>query len=921
MKSRFISDPQDPFGNGVLNMAEDAANTNFFPASFITAATHGGGTPPASAAPVISPDPFPIVPAETLEAQAAQNGPGGPGSVVAVTSATGTGITFNLVFDAAAMAATSAATAFRAGIQQAASILSATITDNITITLNIDYSGTGGGAAAGPDTGLYVNYSTVRADLVNNATKGDPTLNALPTGSTIQGQSQVAVWDAQLKLFGLALPSNYSGADGTATFATDINPSLLVGVALHELTHALGRVPYGSQPDIFDFFRSTSPGTELFSGNIPVSAAYFSVDGGYTKLADYGQNSDPSDFLNSGVQGGRDSFNEFYTSNTLQSLTAVDKEQLDALGFHLASPLTTTIQTDTNTIASTSLVKFFNNYYLENAGSGVGPELKIGGAPFVAGQGIWVPIGAVQTATGYEVAWKETGVDMYSVWATDSNGNYLSSFIPPESGFSASFEAIEISFHQDLNGDGVISSPTPIVVESFGSTSLMQIVGNYFLYPNGGSSGPEVELGGTPIAASSQAGAWVPIGAEATASGYEIAWKVIGADQYAVWNADSNGNYVSTAVGTTSGSSLALESIETSFHQDLNGDGVVGIPTPMVIESFGSTSLMQIGSNYFLFPNGGSSGPEVELGGTPIAASSQAGAWVPIGAEVTASGYEIAWKVIGADQYAVWNTDSNGSYVSTAVGTTSGSSVALESIETSFHQDLNGDGVIGIPTTVIESFGSTSLVEGGSNYFLYPNGGSSGPEVKYGGTPIAASSQAGAWAPIGAEATANGYEIAWKVIGADQYAVWNADSNGNYVSTAVGTTSGSSVVLESIETSFHQDLNGDGVIGVPAATSVVQPASSSAPQASVVPAAISDSFVFRGDPGLDAVTNPRNPDMAKSSDHSSLIANQSAASWLHEQTSPPSHVLFQVNDGHDLVGNHDHLKQIADLHASAVFIH
>ncbi len=99
--------------------------------------------------------------------------------------------------------------------------------------------------------------------------------------------------------------------DASATFATDIDPSLLVGVALHELTHAMGRVPYGSQPDVFDFYRFTGTGVRLFSGNIPASAAYFSLNGGSTKLADYGQSSDPSDFLNSGVQGANDPFNEF----------------------------------------------------------------------------------------------------------------------------------------------------------------------------------------------------------------------------------------------------------------------------------------------------------------------------------------------------------------------------------------------------------------------------------------------------------------------------------------------------------------------------------------------------------------------------------------------------------------------------------
>jgi hypothetical protein len=52
--------------------------------------------------------------------------------------------------------------------------------------------------------------------------------------------------------------------------------------------------------------------------------------------------------------------------------------------------------------------------------------------------------------------------------------------------------------------------------------------------------------------------------------------------------------------------------------------------------------------------------------------------------------------------------DSSGNYLaSTAV--LSGSSAALESFEVSFYQDLNGDGVIGTPGTVIEATGSIRL--------------------------------------------------------------------------------------------------------------------------------------------------------------------------------------------------------------------
>ena len=51
-----------------------------------------------------------------------------------------------------------------------------------------------------------------------------------------------------------------------------------------------------------------------------------------------------------------------------------------------------------------------------------------------------------------------------------------------------------------------------------------------------------------------------------------------GTDQYTVWNTDSNGNVVSNGTGgvIVSGASSALKSLEPSFHQDLNGDGVIG---------------------------------------------------------------------------------------------------------------------------------------------------------------------------------------------------------------------------------------------------------------------------------------------------------------------------------------------------------
>jgi hypothetical protein len=44
----------------------------------------------------------------------------------------------------------------------------------------------------------------------------------------------------------------------------------------------------------------------------------------------------------------------------------------------------------------------------------------------------------------------------------------------------------------------------------------------------------------------------------------------------------------------------------------------------------------------------------------------------------------------------VWNTDSNGNYLSNLIGAVASNSTALESLETAFAQDLNNDGTIGI---------------------------------------------------------------------------------------------------------------------------------------------------------------------------------------------------------------------------------
>ena len=275
--------------------------------------------------------------------------------------------------------------------------------------------------------------------------------------------------------------------------------------------------------------------------------------------------------------------------------------------------------------------------------------------------------------------------------------------------------------------------------------------------------------------------------------------------------------------------------------------------------------------------------------------------------------------------------------VTVVQGDTNGDKVADFAIDLSGNITLTASDLLGINLvpTVIEANGLTSLVEVGNNFFLYPVGGSSGPELKYAGADVVAG-EFGGWAPIGAEPTASGYEIAWKVTGADQYTIWNTDSNGNYISFSA-VVSGADNSLKSIETSFHQDLNGDGVIGPTVAASIAGVGSSSqsstnSPATHSVAVAIgggeNDIFIFKPGMGADTIVNATSAVTIELDGFSSVADNNQLQTLLHDAQTGHMQSLFEMSNGHDTVinlGNHDSITltnvQSIDLHASNFIIH
>jgi hypothetical protein len=137
---------------------------------------------------------------------------------------------------------------------QAKTILENTFTDNITVNIQVGYGevmfdnskpklDVNAGGEGGPQFGQLVNYSNVITALKAHDPTNTIDVGAYNSLTAPAGHDQIDVSPAIEKALGL-LSANDSGLDGSVGFAAVENlpdQTLSVGLALHELTHAMGR--------------------------------------------------------------------------------------------------------------------------------------------------------------------------------------------------------------------------------------------------------------------------------------------------------------------------------------------------------------------------------------------------------------------------------------------------------------------------------------------------------------------------------------------------------------------------------------------------------------------------------------------------------------------------------------------------------
>ena len=187
-------------------------------------------------------------------------------------------------------------------------------------------------------------------------------------------------------------------------------------------------------------------------------------------------------------------------SGTSATLEAVEGNFGDGTFANAGSPASAT------TIASngtTTLARLGNLYEFNPASGGTGPLLEYQGSYVTAGQfgSATIPVGATKTAGGYEVAWS-LGGGQFIVWNTDATGNFSSAATGAIAGQSFTLEDLEVTFGEDLNGDGRLSTQLittgPTVDLSSQSQSVTINLGANTASASAGLSVPSLAFLGTP---------------------------------------------------------------------------------------------------------------------------------------------------------------------------------------------------------------------------------------------------------------------------------------------------------------------------------------------------------------------------------------------------------------------------------------
>lgn len=268
-------------------------------------------------------------------------------------------VTFKTTY-AASVTASPYAAQIQAGFQAATQAYQSLFVNPVTVTIQVGWGELLGspvtslGVAGMYGSGSY-GYSQVQTMLRATATSStDQAAYAALPATSPAGALHYTLTPALAKALGVA-PATSSSTDGYIGFGSNytfdfnrtdgIAPGAhdFTGVALHEISHVLGRVsglgsstPNNALP--IDAFRYAAPGAPSFNYSTP---AYFSINGGATNLANFASGAGQE--RDSWVYTPGDAFSYAGAAGMVNNLTTADRILMDVLGWNTVPGTTTPV--------------------------------------------------------------------------------------------------------------------------------------------------------------------------------------------------------------------------------------------------------------------------------------------------------------------------------------------------------------------------------------------------------------------------------------------------------------------------------------------------------------------------------------------------------------------------------------------------
>ena len=157
-------------------------------------------------------------------------------------------------------------------------------------------------------------------------------------------------------------------------------------------------------------------------------------------------------------------------------------------------------------------------------------------------------------------------------------------------------------------------------------------------------------------------GNWQILEAETVDGINQVLWQDSDTNQFGLWNADANWNWVSSE--TWPANTLKTLEAEVTFQIDLNNDLLLGDRLTNV-ETKGNVSLLEgVLGNYYAQTGDGLTTPIKYLG---EAFENNLGNWQALAAETVDGINQVLWQDPSSGEIGVWNADSNWNWISSDV--------------------------------------------------------------------------------------------------------------------------------------------------------------------------------------------------------------------------------------------------------------